>query len=160
MPVIRPYKGTLSANKGVMRGGQVVVLDHNRPNIQEDEDARELGGGSIKEGPKRTARKTNRVGGAFLQGPRARQQQHAILSDDRASIKPCGDNSGDSRGAGLVPNHLKVPASLGKKKKNNNNIKLVLEIFILEGYHTQPQHVQLQSVYRAENARPPGRSRV
>jgi hypothetical protein len=126
MPVIRPYKGCVTAKKGVIRGKGVVLLDRNKPDMKQDEDSMEVGGGSVSEGPKRTVRKTNRVGGAFLQGPKARKQQHAILHDDRAVIKPfASDNSGDSSGAGLVPNKLKVPASLGKKK-NNYNIKLVL----------------------------------
>jgi hypothetical protein len=47
------------------------------------------------------------------------------LSDDRAVIKPFAA-SNDTRGAGLVPNKLKMPAVSKMKKKSNNNIKLVL----------------------------------
>ena len=102
-----------------------MLLDQNRPEMKEDEDTMEVGGGSLEEGPKRTIRKTNRVGGAWLQGPKARKQQTAVLADDRAVIKPFA-SSNDSRGAGLVSNKLKMPAIGKMKKKSNNNIKLVL----------------------------------
>jgi hypothetical protein len=128
---IRPVRNTLRVKKNVMRGRGVVVLDrlHAKEAIYEDENHRkfqnaETAGGSL------VIAKTNRIGGT--KPSRKARSQDADLYNRSSTIRPSGAVLRDNHSAKAsisgqgLPNNIKIPLSLQKKKENRNNIKLVL----------------------------------
>ena len=133
---IRPNRNTFRVKKGVFRGNGVVVLDrlHAKEAIKEDDDHKhyqnETTGGSV-------VMKSNRVGGTrHSKAQRGGASQGADLYNREGTVRPAGvgmrNNDGPKgvmtqvSGRGIVPNNIKIPQSLLKKKENRNNIKLVL----------------------------------